>query len=1225
MKRTTHWLTLLMLVLTACQHRVSMQDRQRVDSLNERAYHYRYVDVDSVRAWSQRSAAIAGHGYKDGLCEALNNLAFVQYQQMQFDSVGVLIDSIQSLTSNQIQLVCADVIQMKVSMRTGNGLEFFDAKTHAEERLRRIAEEEERLTPREREMVDYARSELHIITSTYDFYQGLDSAARNEMTLARNEMQNSHDTAQWVYLDYMMGSGGMIEADNALDIFLWEFDYMMDCYGVASKGGLLYFMGNSLQYLSSVLAQPANLAVLMEHRPAAIAYLREQHHDWVPQGYEGEMDFPLAMCNHALHLFREYKDLFQTACTLRTLGELYTADGRYDEALSAYSQALQCVNQHHRQCYGANHTDTLCTYSPDARAQSVETEWMNDSLVQTVPEWIVGIRERLSILYSQMGMKAESDFNRNAYLDILSYNTPNRELESRTQRLQKETRHLRINLTLSGLLILTTLVLALIYQRKQRNNSHREIADLRTRMEGIDLESRVEALQEQLEEQEEQFAISQHNITNQKAKNAENRARVTLVHDVVPFLDRVIGEVIRMKRNDQVEEGRLQYISELTDRIEQLNNILTEWIKINQGELKLHICTVDLGDLFQLISRGHYAYDQKGVHLEVIPTDLRVKADESLTLFMINTLADNARKFTPEGGTVTIEAHEVDNVVEVSIQDTGCGLSAEDVDTLNNSKVYDPQAVGREHTDGKGFGFGIMNCRGIIEKYKKASALMAESAFGVDSKQGQGSRFWFRLPRVGAMIALLLCSICSMALPLGQMPQDEYVLYDSVVSANIQGRYVDAINFATKALDAISEHYPHSSTLMLLPALDQEEREVEMEWLGQGIDADYELVVNLRNEVAISALALGEMPLYQYNNRLCTRLHKLINQDETLPRYLDRLEQTKRNINLLITCEIIFSLLILLLVYRLWVSRQMRLGIGIEGLEQYFQQMQSLTATLNPEQVGEADANSQLDSLLNGLATENNTATQEGKEIQQVAQQLHDNVKEKLVTPLYQLTEQIQESEDRTSRSHYEEKRIYVQNQILDNCLSTIKHESMYFPSRIKQLVEKMRKQSAEDAKQDLGQLDELVNFYRQIYTLLCRQADAQVAQTNFKRQSVALRWNPELRVRADELLLDTLIKKIRQGMVELRSNGLTEKQSPIRISAEAEGDFIRIKLTDESNTTLPLSINELFYPNTQTIPLLIAKQILREHDENLNHPGCRLQAEMQEGGYSISFTLPKI
>lgn len=63
--------------------------------------------------------------------------------------------------------------------------------------------------------------------------------------------------------------------------------------------------------------------------------------------------------------------------------------------------------------------------------------------------------------------------------------------------------------------------------------------------------------------------------------------------------------------------------------------------------------------------------------MDVQKTDDKVKADKILTLFMINTLADNARKFTPKGGRITISSKSTDDYVEISVSDTGCGISPE--------------------------------------------------------------------------------------------------------------------------------------------------------------------------------------------------------------------------------------------------------------------------------------------------------------------------------------------------------------------------------------------------------------------------------------------------------------------------------------------------------------------------------------------------------------------
>ena len=50
--------------------------------------------------------------------------------------------------------------------------------------------------------------------------------------------------------------------------------------------------------------------------------------------------------------------------------------------------------------------------------------------------------------------------------------------------------------------------------------------------------------------------------------------------------------------------------------------------------------------------KGRRAFEMKEQTLEIEPTHAMVKADRALTLFMINTLAENARKYTPEGGVI---------------------------------------------------------------------------------------------------------------------------------------------------------------------------------------------------------------------------------------------------------------------------------------------------------------------------------------------------------------------------------------------------------------------------------------------------------------------------------------------------------------------------------------------------------------------------------------------
>lgn len=1203
-----------------------------VDSLNMRAYHFRYIDIDSTRQLAQQALTLAGH-YVDGRDEALQNLAFVEYQQMNFDGVDSILHIVRNESYNQLLLLCADVLEMKTTQRTDNGERFFKAKTQAEKRMARIAEEDGELTERDSALWVYAQTEFHIISSTYYLYQEQDSLAQAEMDRVLPCLDICVDTAQWIYYNYMLGPGRLVEGESADEITLQEFDYLFTAYKLSHRLQMRYFEANSLQAFAYILLWHEKLVA--ERRPDEYHMLYSRHLSGL--GAE-EGDLPLALCKHALLLFQAYNDLFQTACTYRTLGEVYFERGAYDLALVSYAQALHCVNVHHLRYYGDLSPDTLMAFNPEALERSVEKEWMENPRISTVPEWIAGIRQQFSLTYSALDMKQASDYNRNFYLDLLQATNQNQELEGRTMELKRQTKALYGRMVLSLLMFVVMLVLFFLFRLRLKRQASASIRDIQDALELLRIEEpsahfaslqqsrfqpyhrflkwnmeQLSALQDDLEEAKECLAISAQHVTENKRKNAENRAKVALVHAIVPFLDRIGGEVIRMERDGKVTEERKEYISELAEQIEIYNDILTEWIKMEQGQLNLHVSTVSLNQLFSIVAEGHFPFDQKGISLCVESTDLFVKADESLTLFMINTLADNARKFTPAGGSVTLSAKAEDDYVEVMITDTGCGLTAEDVNILNTSKVYDASEIGQSK-EAKGFGFGLMNCRGIIEKYKKTSALFASCAFGVRSQIGQGSTFFFRLPRVVRLLLLLLSfsGICQ--------ANGWETYYDSAYQANVEGRYADAIRSAQQALEILNQQHPSLPALCLLETDGGAQMDSsELLWAQTKVDVDYALIVALRNEVALAALALHDWPLYQYNNRVCTRLHKFIHQDQTLPTYYHRLEQTHQSSNLLLVFILISAVVILILSYKLLVGRQVKIERGIDELSRYCLHLLAV-----------AQETSFVESFYE--------QTSEWPTMRDWAVKYQQAVANRSVYPQNILREEIACVHDEQTKMEFEERRLYVQNQVLDNCLSTIKHESMYYPSRIRLLSDGM-------TDGDIAQLAELVHYYQHIYTLLCRQADVQVAQPGFKRQHISVhdafqraeeilkkvvkrqRLSATCRfenciptkvvILGDEILLDMLFESLFTGMLP--------RGEQFEVQCEDDGRFVRFTIRDCSTHLLNEKLETLFYPESHNISYLVAKQILREHDTYANHPGCRLNAVAQGEGYEIYFTLLKV
>jgi CheY-like chemotaxis protein len=132
-----------------------------------------------------------------------------------------------------------------------------------------------------------------------------------------------------------------------------------------------------------------------------------------------------------------------------------------------------------------------------------------------------------------------------------------------------------------------------------------------------------------------------------------------------------------------------------------------------------------------------------------VPAQLPLVAaePEAIREVLANFLS-NARRFSPDGGAISITARLVADMVEVSIQDHGIGLQAEDLPKLFHKFYRADRGVGR-HTPGAGLGLAITHT--IVEAH---GGRVAASSKGL----GKGARFRFTLPisRPGARAADVL-------------------------------------------------------------------------------------------------------------------------------------------------------------------------------------------------------------------------------------------------------------------------------------------------------------------------------------------------------------------------------------------------------------------------------------------------------------------------------------
>jgi signal transduction histidine kinase len=174
-----------------------------------------------------------------------------------------------------------------------------------------------------------------------------------------------------------------------------------------------------------------------------------------------------------------------------------------------------------------------------------------------------------------------------------------------------------------------------------------------------------------------------------------------------------------------------------------LRNLL-EWAQMQKGEMSFQPNEISLTDLaaknIELIKERSA---QKGIAvINNVSNPIQIFADENMINSVLLNLLTNAVKFTRSNGTVTVRAYKAaDDMVEVSVSDTGIGMSKGIVDKLFivGEKTGTPGTEGELST-----GLGLLLCKEFVEKHG--------GKIWVQSEEGKGSTFYFTLPQKKSFI-----------------------------------------------------------------------------------------------------------------------------------------------------------------------------------------------------------------------------------------------------------------------------------------------------------------------------------------------------------------------------------------------------------------------------------------------------------------------------------------
>ena len=1162
----------LLLFFSAC----NAPHRQQVDDYNDKAYAAHYRNLDSVKIYAKQALALS-NGYNTGKAEALNNLAFVYLMQMHFDKAYATLNEVMGSTDDQVELLVADIQMMRLCQRESNNKEYYDYNEEANKRFLRINEDKRLLTDRQRRRMVYARSEYAIVSSTYYYYVGLEQPSVRALSAINPDGEIQTDMPQLLAYLYNVGAGGIFTKGKQEEINQKEFDYLIRCYMLAIHHNYPYWEANSLQALSEHLVNDKSREALIRDNLPSFKYLKV-----------GNLPDSLIAGNLAersLSIFQKYGDVYQTAGSYRTLASCYWQIKDYRSALICLQNALK-----------------------------------QNPAINQAPDLVASIREQLSVVYSAIDNKQASDYNRNIYLDLQEQTRQDRYYEARADQLDSTSQQLNIMIIAIGLIIIVILSLLIIFHYlRRRADNQSELNKLLLPLEEWKHHNiaYMAQLDDEYTEVSEQLTISNIHLIDNKRRYIEQRAKVSLVNSIMPLINRMLHEINKLKRggeSDAVRSERYTYIRELTDMINDLNSTLTEWIQLRQGRLSLHIESFPVQQVFDIVKKGRMAFQLKGVQLKVEDTTAIVKADRILTLFMVNTLADNARKFTPAGGKVCIKAVEEADYVELSVEDTGCGINEETQQHLFDRKPIHDQKDSTSH------GFGLMNCNGIINKYRKISQIFTVCQMGVKSEENKGSRFFFRLPKgVSRVLLFLLIAFSSLCTAQARPQRDndkaaaiarkDYmtlagIYADSAYFSNINGQYEQTLRFADTCRYYINQQYhklyPHGKLFMQrIGSLSNVPAEIK--WFHADVPIDYRVILDIRNESAVAALALHEWDLYKYNNNVYTHLFKERSADNSLGEYCRMMMKSETNKNVAIALLVLLLLSILPVYYVMYYRHRLTFQFSIE-------QIKHINAV-----------------LLSDVSVE--------KKLKEVNRVNSDRLPERLRNIVQQIREALVASQEASQKSkadiealedevhcvEYENERLHISNSILDNCLSTLKHETMYYPSRIRQLVET-------DTDSQLEAIDELAVYYKELYSLLSQQAMHQVRAIKLMAKSVDIATlvpenkfkqplTPIPPVAGDPVMIAYLFDIL-----------YSENQNqPLRITAEEhQKQYVILHVLLSSMHLSAEECRELFSPQAQGMMFFSCRQIVRDNGEATNRRGCGIIAKPTEEGTEIQITLAK-
>jgi signal transduction histidine kinase len=223
------------------------------------------------------------------------------------------------------------------------------------------------------------------------------------------------------------------------------------------------------------------------------------------------------------------------------------------------------------------------------------------------------------------------------------------------------------------------------------------------------------------------------------ANNAKSEFVSLVAHELKVPMTSIQGYADLLTMAGPINDRQTQFVGTIKSSVNKMKLLvsdLSDISRIESGNLRVDPKEVSVPDAIKSAIEGTITEIEKRQHklvTEIDPDLPAVKADpDRLTQILLN-LMSNAYKYSPDGGTITVQAHRHDGEVAISVADTGVGMTPEQLAKLG-TKFW--RADNGLQQAGTGLGFAIT--RNLID--------LMHGSLHIESEPGHGSTFTVSLP-----------------------------------------------------------------------------------------------------------------------------------------------------------------------------------------------------------------------------------------------------------------------------------------------------------------------------------------------------------------------------------------------------------------------------------------------------------------------------------------------